>query len=228
MGRFLILSVAVLAASIAVTTTPAANAATTACDLISLSHLKSILGQQHIAIVDEAPGTSAVDNPSGMTHSYCNGVAFTGAAPKTPAAVRRAAANGTGVGFAIDTWAPDEASSDVDSWTLGGFADFVDLITATGLEALLAPGLPLFQSNHVHTLTPVGTQFGGDGALGMTMTPRAIPRARGIGGAWWSSQSAAVIAIGFETSTGRATVKRLNQLAKLAVSDFGLNPIPLH
>ena len=229
MSRFTLFFIALAAMSVAFAATASASRADIdACDLISPAQLKTILAQQHVGILADESGTSSADNTSGVTHSYCNGVAYSGAQPKTPAGVRHALANGTGAGFAIDTWVPDEASADVDKWTLGGFADLVELVTDTSLEAIIAPGLPLFRATHIHVLTPVGAQFGGDGAAGAAAIPRNMPTVRGVGGAWWSSQSTAFIAIGFETSAKKATVKRLNRLAQVAVTAFGLKPLPLH
>ncbi len=228
--RSLVTVVAALTtAAVAFTATPvtASRADLSACDLIPLVRLKSVLGQQNITILDEAPGTSSADNTSGVTRSYCNGVAWTGVAPKSPAGVRRAAATGRGAAFAIDTWVPDEASTYVDKWTLGGFSDLVELVTNVSLAAVIAPNLPEFRGARVRVLTVVGKKFGGDGATGAMLTPRNMPNVRGVGGAWWSSQSQAFITIGFETSASKATVKRLNQLAGIGVTTFGLNPLLL-
>jgi hypothetical protein len=85
-----------------------------------------------------------------------------------------------------------------------------------------------FKPYHVHMLTPMGGQVGGDGATGATAIPRTMPGVRSVGGMWWSSQSAAIVAIGYQASAKEATVKRLNRLAAVGVKAFGLNPLPLH
>lgn len=194
----------------------------TACELIPTAKLASILGFQHVQVLRDLPGTSASDNVSGVTHSVCNGVAWSSAAPTTPAGVKAALAAARGAAFAIDTWAPDEASKYVDEWKTKGF----DKLVAGGVSALLHVVLTGGQ-NHLQRLLPVGGKPGIDGAIGAVATPIGVPGARAAGGAWWAYPSYAVVAIGIEGAASDPSLGQLSELAKIGVTAFGLKPLTL-
>ena len=211
--------------ALAVATSAAPRAADLdACSLISTGRLASIFGLQHVQILRNIPGTSADDNIEGVTHSVCNGVAWSGTPPTTPSGVRRALANGTGAAFAIDTWAPDDASRYVDRWTTKGFEE---LTVDASKAAVLFPALPAFRPYHIHRLLPVGGKVGVDGGVGGTATPRRVTGVRAGGGVWWAYPSSAAVSIAFEGSARKPTVEQLNRIAKIAVAAFGLNPLQL-
>lgn len=195
-----------------------------ACSLISTGRLASILGLQYVQILRNIPGTSARDNGEGVTHSVCNGVAWSGTPPTTPSAVQRALANGIGAAFAIDTWAPDDASLYVDRWKTKGFEE---LTVDASKAAVLFPALPAFRPYRLRRLLPVGGAVGVDGAVGATATPPGLTQIRAGGGVWWAYPSSAAVSIAFEASARKPTVEQLNRLAKIAVAAFGLNPLQL-
>jgi hypothetical protein len=219
----LIIVVAGVALALATTAAPRGTDID-ACSLISTGQLASILGLEHVQILRNIPGTSARDNSEGVTHSVCNGVAWSGTPPTTPSGVRRALANGTGAAFAIDTWAPDDASLYVDRWKTKGFQE---LTIDASKAAVLFPALPAFRPYHIHRLLPVGGKVGVDGGVGATATPRIATGIRAGGGVWWAYPSSAAVSIAFEGSARKPTVQQLNRLAKIAVAAFGLNPLPL-
>ena len=195
----------------------------TACDLISAAKLAAILGVEHVQVVKDLPGTSAADNVSGVTHSVCNGLAWTGAAPATRSAALFAVANGRGAAFALDTWSPDEASKYVDRWKSRGFGS---LITGSHVGFLVLPGLGSFKTSHVKRLfSPY--QTGGDRAFGLIGNPLGLTAVRAASGTWWSNPSAAIVSIVFGDTARRPTVQQLNQIAAIAVAAFGLNPLTL-
>jgi hypothetical protein len=215
-----------IAAGIALALAPAATpraADLDACSLIPTGRLASILGLQHVQILKNIPGTSAHDNSAGVTHSICNGVAWSGTPPTTPAGSRRALANGTGAAFAIATWAPDDASQYVDRWTTKGFVSLTD---DASWAAVMLPALPAFRPYHFHGLLPVGGN-GVDGGVGGTATPRRVTGIRAGGGMWWAYPSSRVVSVAFEGSARKPTVQQLNRLAKIGVAAFGLNPLQL-
>lgn len=220
-------SIVPLALAVVALTLPAASTARradlTACDLISTAKLAAILGVQHVQIVKDLPGTSATDNVSGVTHSVCNGLAWSGTPPTTRSAALRALASGRGAAFALDTWAPDDASTYVDRWKSDGF----DSLTGPAIiGSLTLPGLGSFKAYHVKRLSAPG-QHGGDGALGLIGNPLALTTIRAASGTWWSDQSSAIVSIVFADTASRPTVKQLNEIAAIAVAAFGLNPLKL-
>jgi hypothetical protein len=193
-----------------------------ACELIPTAKLASVLGFQHVQILRDLPGTSASDNVSGVTHSVCNGVAWNGAAPTSPAGVKAALVGARGAGFAIDTWAPDDASTYVDTWRNKGFESLVSGGVSALLYTLGFPG-----QNHLQRLLPVGGKPGVDGAIGALATPTALPGVRTAGGGWWAYPSYAVVAIGIEGAASDPSLGQLNELAKVGVTAFGLKPLTL-
>lgn len=227
MRRFALPVIAATAAVLVLATSASARRTDlAACDLFTIAQIASILGQKHAMFYKEAPGDSGPDNTSGVTHSYCNGLAWGSTQiTQTPAGLKQALRNGTGAAFKIDTWAPDEASLYPGKWA-SDFGTMIDLLTSAGLRALVAPDLPAFGGSNPRVLTAAAPNVGGDGAIGVIVTP--MPQVRAIGGAWWSSQAEALVVIGFETSVKKATANRLNQLAQIGVTAFGLNPLPLH
>jgi hypothetical protein len=206
------------------TTAAARNADLDACSLISTGQIGSIFGLQHVQILKNILGTSAHDNTAGVTHSVCNGVAWSGTPPTTSAGVQQKLASGTGAAFAIDTWAPDNASANVEKWKTKGF----DQLTGNATKAaVLFPALPAFRPYHIHRLLPVGGKVGVDGAVGGTATLQVMTGIRAGGGVWWAYPSSAAVSIAFEGSARKPTVEQLNRLAKIAVGAFGLNPLQL-
>lgn len=193
-----------------------------ACELIPTAKLAAILGFQHVYVVKDLPRTSAADNVSGVTHSVCNGVAWSGAAPTTPAGVKAALAAGRGAGFAVDTWAPDEASKYVGRWKAQGF----DRLVGGGVSGLIYAVL-IGGQNHLQRLLPVGGKPEVDGAIGALATPVGVPGARAAGGAWWAYPSYAIVAIGIEGAASDPSIGQLNELAKIGVTAFGLKPLTL-
>ena len=197
-----------------------------ACDMISSAKLAAILGVEHVQILKALPGTSSVDNVSGVTHSVCNGVAWSGTPPSTQSGALRALSSGRGAAFALDNWAPDEASKYVNRWKSKGF-DALTLGTSWGVITL--PGLPPFKPFHLHRLLPTGGKPGKDGAIGVTGSPSgALSTIRVAAGTWWSYPSSAIVSIAFGGSARNPTVTQLNQIAQVAVTAFGVKPLRLH
>lgn len=216
-----------LALAAAALALPAASSAhrtdLTACELISPAKLASILGVEHVQIVNSLPGTSAKDNTSGVTHSVCNGVAWSGAKPTTRQAALLALATGRGAAFALDTWAPDEASTYVDRWTSKGFGQLINPAQVGWVE------LPEFGSATVYHVAKLVSHSvpGADKAFGLIGNPGAVTAIRAASGTWWSEQSMAIVSIVFADTASRPTVKQLNELAAIAVTAFGLGPLTL-
>ncbi|MDX6513608.1 MAG: hypothetical protein QOE36_3112 [Gaiellaceae bacterium] len=209
--------------------TPAAPRSTNldACSLISTGQLASILGLPHVEIVRNIPGGSGPTNSDGVTHSVCNGVAWSGTPPSTPSGIRSALASGTGAAFAIDTWAPDDASASVDRWKTKGFPRFVTT-AGTAVVALGRMALPVaVKPSHPHLLLTVGGNTVDASAFGVTGTPRKHSGIRITEGTWWSGPAFAAVSIGFEESAAKHSVKQLNRLAKIGVAAFGLKPCTL-
>ena len=92
-----------------------------ACSLISKSQIESVLGLQSVMIEKDIVGMSSPGNTSGAVHSACVGVAWSGAPSTTPAGARQKLADGTGAAFAVESWAPDNASRYVRKWNTRGF-----------------------------------------------------------------------------------------------------------
>jgi hypothetical protein len=225
MGARSLLALVLAATALALPTASTAHRSDlTACELISTGKLAAILGVEHVKIVKNLPGTSAADNTSGVTHSVCNGLAWSGIAPTTRSAALLALANGRAAAFALDVWAPDDASTFVDRWKSQGFDALVAGAT-TGVITL--PGLPAFKPYHLRRLLPVGGKAGVDGAVGISGTPRGVTGVRAASGSWWSYPSAAIVSIAFVGSARNPTVKQLNEIAKVVVSAFGLAPLTL-
>ena len=194
-----------------------------ACDLISTAKLASILGVQNVQIQSNIPGTSSVDNVSGVTHSVCNGLAWSGAAPTTKTSGLLAVASGKAAAFALDTWAPDEASKYVDRWTGKGYDD---LLGPSIIGALVLPGFPPFKPYHPHRLHPRAVA---DEAIGVSGNPSdALTTIVAASGVWYDAKSSAIVSIAVGGSARNPTVKQLDRIAAIAVTAFGLKDFPLH
>jgi hypothetical protein len=209
----------------ALATTGAASPRSTdidACSLLSTTRIGAVLGQRNVEIRKNVAGKSSADNVFGVTHSICFGVAWSGAEPTTAAESRLAAANGRAAAFAIDTWAPDESSRYVARWKAEGFDRLTNGFTAA---AILFGGLPGAPSYRLHRLLPLGAKAGVDGAIGATATP--APGIRSAAGAWWAYPSYALVSIAIVGAANDPSVAQLNELAKVAVTTFGLAPLRL-
>lgn len=225
MGLRLLLVLGAAAVALATATAAAPRSADLdACALISKTQIATVLGFQNVKVLKDIPGRSAKDNTSGVTHSVCNGVAWNGAPPTTPAGVRTALENGSGAGFGIDTWAPDDASSYAAAWENSGFSK---LTTAIALGAVFGQFV-LPNSLRIHRLLPVGGKAGVEGAVGLTATPASgAPPVKAAMGSWWAYPSHAVVAIGVEETASAPVVAQLDHLAKIGVAHFGLAPLTL-
>jgi hypothetical protein len=216
----LVLTVAALALPAAST---ARRSTLDACELISTAKLASILGVQHAEIERNIAGITSPDNVSGLTHSVCNGLAWSGAAPTSQSGALQAVANGDAAAFAIDTWAPDNASRYVVRWTGKGYDD---LLGTSIIGTVVLPGFPPFQPYHLQRLH--APTKGGD-AIGVSGSPSAtVTTIRAASGIWWSDKTSEIVSIAIGGSAHNPTVTQLNRIAAVALAAFGLKALPLH
>ena len=181
-------------AALALPASTSASSSAAACALLPAARIASILGLQNVMISKNLPGVSSTDDTSGVVHSLCTGVAWSGPPPTSQAGALAALRRGTGAAFAVETWRPDDQSRYVDTWRSKNFD------TLTSHATIVADALPFasaFVAHHPHVLAPAKQ----GSAVGLTATPRGVTGVVAAIGLWWDDATAKAVGIAFEESS---------------------------
>jgi hypothetical protein len=203
-------------AVLAVWTAPARGTIDDACSLIKSTRLAVVLKLRWAVATGGKLVQPSPANTTGVLHSSCVGIAWSGTQPAGRAAALRHLRNGTGAEFAIETWAPDPASGQYQaSWTSGSYA------ASLGLA---------FVSAHIFWIQTFASRpspqplelppLAGHNVTALSWSP--TPGVAAVGGVWSSDADHAIVDIELAESPKRPLAKNLAKTASIAIANFGL------
>lgn len=189
----------------------------TACETVSLSFVQKTLGLPHSSLLrdkNNLEDTSGED-PSELPHSFhseCGIGLWSGAPPKSEGAIFEKARAGQAAQVAVDVWAPDSDSPDVNVWEEHEFGKLTEELVKGRFQLIVHfPG-------KAKSLNPKG-----EGYIGAGFTIKATGRAHGLEAAtacWWAKASSRVVCVLTEEAEGKPVVAHLNALAGKIVPNF--------
>lgn len=206
--------VLLVAAPRSLATPQAASAKAVACTLVSPSQLHSVLGLAHSEAVRDYDPTVAI---SEAVHTECVVDAWSGRTPTGPNAALQIAKSGHGAQVDIQTWEPNDAGPNAKQWIDNDYGNLVgrfELRRWTFWKQFTKSGWP---SKPVDPVDIAGHESGGF---------RVAVQGKGKGlvaavGCWWDNKTYSAICLSDEEAADKPVVKHLNQLAKIAVTNFG-------
>ncbi len=195
--------------------TSRAGASALACTLIAPTQLHSILGLSQSQPVRNYDPTVAI---SEAVHTECIVGAWSGPAPASPGAALQLAKSGRGAQIAIQTWEPNDGSSNVKRWIDNDYGRLVgrfELRSWVFWSAFTKSGWP---SKPFEPVDIAHHQTGGAFRVAVQGIGKGLVAAVAC---WWDNQTYSAICLLDEEAAGRPVVKHLNELAKIAVTNFG-------
>jgi hypothetical protein len=186
----------------------ASRAAAGSCVPISPAQLRTVLG-----LASSLQMRNTASHSGDSINHECNAVAWTGPVPTSPQAALQLGRSGHGAQVGIQTWRPNESSSNVQQWK---DKDYAKLTGGFTKEASTFPGLFTNAGWPAKRVTPssFGYQTGG-----------FVVQVQGLGkglvaaaGCWWHDKTYSAVCILDEEAASKPVVRHLNQLAKIAVA----------
>jgi hypothetical protein len=189
----------------------------TACETVSRAFVQKTVGLPHSTLLRDAnnlDGTSGLE-PSELPHAFHSECAiglWSGAAPKSHAAIFPKARAGQAAQVGVDVWAPNSESPDVAEWEEHEFDKLTEGLIKGRFQVLLQlPG-------RAKALNPKSEGYSGAG-----LTIKASGSAHGLeaaAGCWWDVGTHRAICMFTEEAEGKPVVDHLNALAAKIVPNF--------
>jgi hypothetical protein len=228
MGGFMRKRVTILSSTIATAAmlalglqaAPAVAVSTDACSLTSKAKLESILGLGHVEWRDQ-PAHLYPEESDGMSHTTCNGTAYSGSTPFTLAEKKRKVTEGKAAQFGWEIYGPDlgAPAEDLERWTTpkegheSGYEELTTGITHEPVAILAGLQYAAKHKGGVFSVPALGaeTHIGVQAEVG-----GVLPGVRAAGGVWTTASDFALFEVAVEQGThAHALKKKLVKLANL-------------